>query len=559
MRFFPGWLRTVFLLPIAVAGYAAVTVAAAWGLDQVVHRGQVVRNVELEGQRIGGLGEDDLRRKVELVAARFADTPVEIEAPGLLLVSTASAAGVSVDVEATMDAAMEIGRERDLEERFRSWTRAFRDAHQAELRYSYDDEAARALIAGSPEAVGAAPVEPTFTVDGARLDVSPPIFGKRIDADDVVARLPAAVAVGHNPITVTVDWTPIPTEVSQAELDAAIDEARRMTSDPIWVAVDGRPAAIPGLTARRWLVALNTGGKIVPVFDEAKVAASLDAYTEGLISPGTAPQFSVVDNQVAVELGEPSLACCGPGVGELLWRAARGMIDQPVELPLELHVEGGAQAEADAYGIKELVGEFTTKHACCQSRVQNIHRIADLVRGVIIAPGERFSINEFIGQRTREKGFVGAGAIESGHFVEDVGGGISQFATTIFNAAFFAGLDFDEYQSHTIYISRYPYGREATLSWPKPDLVVVNNTPHHAMVWTSYTDTTITVQIWSTPYFTVEETGQRRGSLGACTRVETFRRRTAPDGQVFDDSVLATYRPGEGIDCSGRRIPNPRG
>ena len=53
---------------------------------------------------------------------------------------------------------------------------------------------------------------------------------------------------------------------------------------------------------------------------------------------------------------------------------------------------------------------------------------------------------------------------------EAVGGGISQFATTLFNAAFFAGLDIPEYQSHSIYITRYPYGREATLSYPAPDL-----------------------------------------------------------------------------------------
>ncbi len=547
------------LLPLAVAGFTVFTVAWAWGLDQAIHGGQVVRNVELEGERIGGLGDAELRRKVELVAARFATTPVEIEAPGLLLETTADQVGVSVDVEATMAAALEIGREDDLEERFRSWFRAFDDAHQAELRYAFDEAAVREVVGRSPEAVGSVPVEPSFEVVEARLEVSPPVFGKRIDAADVFERLPAAVAVGHNPIKVSVDWTPIPTEVTQAELDAAVAEARRMTTDPIWVTVDGQTAAVPGVTARRWLEALNTGGKLVPVFDEERVVESLEVFTAGLVKKGTPPTFSIVDNAVQVELGESSQSCCGPGVGELMWRAARGMIDQPVELPLTQHVPGGAQAEADAYGIKELVGEFTTKHACCQSRVTNIHRIADLVRGVTIPPGERLSLNEFVGQRTREKGFVGAGAIESGHFVEDVGGGISQFATTIFNAGYFAGLDFDEYQSHTIYISRYPYGREATMSWPKPDLVLVNNTPWHAMIWTSYTDSSITVQVWSTRHYEVEETGQRRSSLGACTRVETFRRRTAPDGQVIDDSVIATYRPGEGIDCNGRRIPNPRG
>jgi vancomycin resistance protein YoaR len=208
-------------------------------------------------------------------------------------------------------------------------------------------------------------------------------------------------------------------------------------------------------------------------------------------------------------------------------------------------------------GIHEIIGEFTTQHQCCQSRVTNIHRMADIVRGAIIEPGGSFSINDYVGRRTAEDGFVPAGSIQLGRFKDDVGGGVSQFATTLFNAAFFAGLDFAEYQSHSIYISRYPYGREATVSFPAPDLEVVNNTPYGMLVWTEYTDTSITVQLWSTPYFAVEETGQSSYRQGACTRVETFRQRTDPEGRVIDDMVFAVYRPGEGLDCAGRPTPIP--
>jgi vancomycin resistance protein YoaR len=125
----------------------------------------------------------------------------------------------------------------------------------------------------------------------------------------------------------------------------------------------------------------------------------------------------------------------------------------------------------------------------------------------------------------------------------------------MFNAAFFAGLDFEAYQSHSIYISRYPYGREATLSYPLPDLVVANNTPYGMLIWTGYTSTSITVELWSTPYFDVEQTGQSSYTIGECTREETFRSRTDPDGEVLEDMVFATYRPGEGLDCNGDPTP----
>jgi vancomycin resistance protein YoaR len=185
--------------------------------------------------------------------------------------------------------------------------------------------------------------------------------------------------------------------------------------------------------------------------------------------------------------------------------------------------------------------------------------MADLVRGVYLVPGETLSLNEFVGPRTVENGFFAAGAIRQGHLIQEVGGGVSQFATTIFNAAYFAGMDFEEYRSHTIYFSRYPYGREATISNPAPDLVMTNTTDFPILIWTSYTDQSITVSTYSTNHIVVAELDQRTSRRGACTHVETDRQRTYPDGRVVVDTFVADYRPAEGIDCSGNPIPLPVG
>jgi vancomycin resistance protein YoaR len=292
-----------------------------------------------------------------------------------------------------------------------------------------------------------------------------------------------------------------------------------------------------------------------PVFEEAKAKSAVEAHLSGLSTEATDPTFAVVDGQVVVEFGEPALVCCEGEVASVLLEAARATPAESVSFEARLADPDGGRLAAEALGITELVGEFTTNHACCQSRVGNIHRMADLLRGYIIGSGETFSINEVVGKRTRENGFAAAGAIERGRFVQDVGGGVSQFATTIFNAAFFAGLDFDDYQSHSIYISRYPYGREATLGHPAPDLALRNNTPYGVLIWPTYTDSSITVQLWSTPYYEVEEAGQSRFGQGACTRVETYRKRTKPNGVEIEDEVFAVYRPGEGLDCRGRPTP----
>jgi hypothetical protein len=267
----------------------------------------------------------------------------------------------------------------------------------------------------------------------------------------------------------------------------------------------------------------------------------------------------VDEGELHIDLGVPARQCCAEGVASLLFEAAEAGTPKAVVLPTVRVEDDGGESRADEFGIKERVSTFTTRHSCCQNRVTNIHRISDLVRGQILQPGETFSVNDFIGRRTRANGFVSDGVIQSGHFIDEVGGGISQFATTTFNAAFLAGLDMPEYQSHSIYISRYPYGREATLSFPLPDLELYNPTPYAVLLWPTYTGSSITMDMWSTPYFEVEQTRQSSWKIGQCTRVNTYRERTAPDGSVLEDFVFATYRPGEGLDCNGNPTVKPPG
>ena len=179
----------------------------------------------------------------------------------------------------------------------------------------------------------------------------------------------------------------------------------------------------------------------------------------------------------------------------------------------------------------------------------NIHKMANYVRGAVIEPGETFSINDYVGRRTIARGFVDAPIIGAGNrFDSDVGGGVSQFATTAFNATFFVGLEIPEYQFHTIYISRYPYGREATLAFPRPDLKIKNTSPYGVLIWTSYTGTDITVTLYSTKWVDAKQSAQYTSVYGrGCTAVTTERTRTfLADGHSQVDKFTGSYVPGEG-------------
>ena len=124
------------------------------------------------------------------------------------------------------------------------------------------------------------------------------------------------------------------------------------------------------------------------------------------------------------------------------------------------------------------ISSFTTYFPCCQTRVKNIQRGGAAVDGTYVLPGEQFSLNDVLGDTTTAaSGYVEAGIIRNGRAAEARGGGLSQLSTTLFNAAFFSGMQLDAWTPHSYYISRYPEGREATISYP--DL-------HHK--WTNTTD-----------------------------------------------------------------------
>lgn len=195
------------------------------------------------------------------------------------------------------------------------------------------------------------------------------------------------------------------------------------------------------------------------------------------------------------------------------------------------------------------VSQFTTYHASGQSRVTNIHRIADATNGAIVMPGDVFSLNERVGKRTTSKGYVAAGAIINGEIYccdhpANIGGGTSQFATTLYNAIFFGAYQDWYHRPHSIWFSRYPMGREATLGWTSPDVKFRNDTNAPVLIRAHHTSSSITVEMWGWNDGRRVSTW-RNGS--ATTRdggsVRVYRKITYADGSSKTQSWFHRYNP----------------
>ena len=154
--------------------------------------------------------------------------------------------------------------------------------------------------------------------------------------------------------------------------------------------------------------------------------------------------------------------------------------------------------EALENGVISSIASFTTEYTVePTSRQHNIHLGADLLNNSIIeAGGGRWSFNDISGDYNEEAGFQGAGAILDGEFVDALGGGICQVATTVFNAVYESGFPVITRHNHSLYIASYPVGRDAAVAYPDLNLVWENDSASDVLLAMTYTDTTVTATLY---------------------------------------------------------------
>lgn len=555
------------LVPVALLGACTV----AWAADAAAG-GDVVRNVEVAGRDVGGDTRAELDDELADYGTALAAMPVELVTPNGTYTSTAADLGLTLDVAATTSDVLDAGRGFVLARPF-SWMGSFASPHEIDPTFVVDQAIAATTIVGLEGESRLLPTEPTFQIgDDGTVQLVAGIDGSGLDPAEVAAALPAAALAegpgtdGDGTITIEVAPEPIPPAMSDEAVQAVVDDANTRTAAPLQVVLEGETVEVDPAVVRSWLRPV-AGAEGTPPSLGVDQDASLASLRELLSDVGAGSvdaSFDLVDGQVVINPSSDGTGCCADDTAQRILSTLQAG-SSTVELALGTAPPALTTEQAQAYGITQPVGGtnawpvsrvgevapgFTTFHAAGEARVTNIHRIADLVRGSVIPPGGHFSVNETVGRRTTENGFVEAGAIRNGEHVSEVGGGVSQFATTLFNAAYFAGLDITTYQSHSEYFSRYPRGREATMGFPNPDLVIQNNTPYGVMIWTAYTGSSLTITLYSTPFATGEQTDIRESRSGNCTVVTTTRTRTYVDGRPPEtDTFGSTYRPGPGQFC----------
>jgi vancomycin resistance protein YoaR len=503
-------VRSLHLLRIGLiaAGSLVVLAAIGYGVAYAIVGDGVLPNTTVSGASldsvsIGRMTPAAATAKVAAAIAPRAHAPMTLTVAGQAFALDPATSGLTVD-----PVAVAAGGRRDPTPAG-LWKALF--AHpKLDLAVSIDaaklDTAVTAL---NSEIVGGGH-EGGIVFHGATPVAIAPVAGIAIDHDKALAAIRGAYLMSTAPVALPI--TSIQPSVTAAAVQQALTSfAQPAVASPITLVVGTNSVQLSPTVIAANLTFHTGGGALVPVLDSQGVEDAVGSTAfASLQTPSKDASFDVSSGKPvlvpSIEGGTADLSKLGSSIAAVLTQPAA----RTITVPAKGVDPAFTTADAEKLGIKEMVSTFTTHHPCCASRVTNIHAIARIVNGAIVMPGATFSLNKFVGPRDTKRGFVLAPMIEDGLFEDSVGGGVSQFATTLYNAVFFAGLKDITHQPHSYYISRYPAGREATVSYPEPNLIFQNNEPTAIIITTSYTGTSLTVTFWGTKYYDVTSTASAR-------------------------------------------------
>lgn len=509
---------------------------------------KIARGTTIAGVDVGGMTAEQAR--VALRDLDEAQQSLTLTASGASITVAPVEAGLSIDVEASVD---QVATGRSLDPRD-LWSYLAGGTDEP-AQVTTDDELLSGTIGSLADQVDDPGVEAgiRFTKQGKAI-ASYPEPGRAVDVLAGKELLVAAYAkqdVGSVQVPVEMVTPDITTEAVDQALQDFAEPAMsapvvfRIAGDRVKLEPRAYAAALSMQAADDALEPALNKKALRKVVDEAMDAVSLDPRDATVQIVDGKPQ--VVPGKTGVTY-DPQAVLDG-----FLDLVARPPGDRVLKVPTKIRTPDYTADQVRELGIKEVVSEFTTEFPYAEYRNINIGRAAELIDGTVLKPGETFSLNQTVGERTAENGFTKGFIISNGVFKQDLGGGVSQVATTTFNAAFFAGLKDVEHKPHSFYIDRYPVGREATVAWPTVDLRFTNDTPYGILIqaWrtnsTPSTQGTMNVRMWSTKYWKIEATESARYNFTS----PATRRIAGPDCEPnvgyggFDIDVYRWfYKPG---------------
>lgn len=479
-------------------GAAAVLLGGGYTAAYFVAGNQVPAHASAAEVPIGGMSPAEAEQALRDALADRYESPLTLTSPDASTELDPAKAGLAVDYAATIESAGGGF----------SWNpvhiyRAFTGGEAVPLVFDIDDEQLAQAVAGTESTFAKDAVNATIALNDGKPSTTEAVEGAKLKTQETTDAVRSAYEAGKSEVDVAVETiAPSVTDEQVAAFrDGKLQQA--IGSDVTLTSPNGDltiPAAEIGKLIRITGEGTDLGYAVDETALEELTAEDLDKLNENGPTPAS---YSIQGSTITVVPSKKGMVLEPEHVRAAFTSAIDGT-ERKVAMKGEEKEPEFSTAKAEELKPKEVIGEYTTNYPHAAYRNTNIGTAAKRISGTVLMPGETFSLNDTVGRRTVENGFAEGYVINGGNLVKEAGGGVSQAATTLFNASFFAGFEDVEHKPHSLYFSRYPAGREATVYYGSVDLRFKNNTDYPAIIqgWIDPSASgkrgSVTFRIWST-------------------------------------------------------------
>jgi len=482
---------------LAVLGVVAVVGGAVLGFVFAGSPSRIAAGVRIDGVNVGGLTAAEARAKLEGRSAELAQVPITFTAGGHEWSLRPVSLGVETDWNAAVKLALDQG---DGLAPIRGFRRLGVRVFGADV--SPPTRVLEKALAYEVGRIGKVVDHPhrdaALVLRRLRPIVLPAQAGRVLDREaacDVIVHSLAGFQRGHVALPVRTDNP----KVRAADLAPVATRVRTALARPVRMKLGVASWWLPKRQLAAMLALPHDGTRALRVGGPG-ATRYFARLGRGIDQPARDATFRPLQSgRVVVVPARNGRVVHELATGRNILAAALAPGDRTARVVVTHVRPHRTTAQARALGITARIGRYETIYGGDPNRIHNVQLVAHLVDGKLIAPGATFSFNHATGARTADKGFREAPVIINGELTTGLGGGVCQVSTTVFNAAYEAGLNITERTNHALYISHYPQGRDATVNYPDVDLKFVNDTKHWILVRTYVGSYSLDVELYGAP------------------------------------------------------------
>jgi len=489
------------ILLVAGSGVLGGVAAAAAGAATFVAMGQArfgnrfYPGVRVDGEDVGGLTLDQARSRLAARWDGFGAAPIVFRLDGRTWNPTGREVGIQVDYATALARAYAWGRRGGWDERLRQQRETLDAPRDWRTTVSFDPHAFTSYVERIANEIAAPPEDASLRIETQggqrRARVYPSSEGRELVPADVLAVMSRRFDTPQR-LIIELESRSVSPEIVTDNVTPAAERARQLMDGHIELVAPGH----------RWSIAreaLAQEMRVVgpPTAPDVSVDVSYRAFdqvareiADTLRVPAVEPKIRVDRDGEVVPLvqGTPGRTIDA----ERLWSRVQTAFDrgqQRVSVPLVTIQPSITRLSAGELQFNNLIAEGVSRFSgSSANRVHNINNGSRLIDGTVVPPGETFSFNATVGPITEGNGFVEGLVIAPTRTEPGIGGGICQVSTTLFRAAFWAGLPISERWQHAYRVGYYelgpnnPPGFDAAIWQPAQDLAFTNDTPNHILI-----------------------------------------------------------------------------